>query len=516
MKSLIIICIIMLLFASYSNANNIQVSSPTLLNQNTGNHTTFVQFSVSWDNSFRDVINRDAAWIFIKFRVGANGLWKHATLTSTTNIPAGAIFDVPSDNKGGFLYRNAQGSGSVNYANIQLQWNYGADGVNDNAGVIVKVFAIEMVYIPQGSFWVGDGSLNNVTGQFSQGNTTLPYLITSEGALTLGGGNPQNLSNRNAFGMLTPDDFNNLTTQILPAAYPKGYNAFYVMKYKISQQQYVDYLNTLTRLQQQYAVNSNVSTDAITNIYVMSNTSILQSRNTIVCPASGNGTLSPIIFSMNPVRNDRACGGITWNQGVAYTDWAALSLFTELEYEKMCRGDQNPVVDEYPWGTTNITQATTISGTENGTETITNGGANCSYGNFNFSGGDGGFGPLRSGIFAKNGNTREQSGASYYGVMDLGSGLYERCFSVGSPAERSFDGSNGDGDVYSLQFGWVYGTGPFRGGAFDAGTSYLRVSDRYYINDFSPFYLLSYGFRCARTAPTGTFNGPNLNEKNKN
>ena len=376
MKSLINICIILFLFASYSTANNIQVTAPTLLNQNITNQTTQVQFNVSWDNSFRDVINRDAAWIFVKYRVGTNGLWKHATVFGSV-ASTGATIDVSSDYKGAFIYRTAEGSGSVNYTNVQLTWWYGYDGVNNNASVVVKVFAIEMVYIPQGSFWLGDGTPNNVTGQFSQGTTTAPYQITIENSITLGGAS--GLGNRNASGEVYTDDFNNTTTKTLPAAFPKGYNAFYVMKYEVSQQQYMDYLNTLTRSQQQNAVWSNISTDAITNIYVMSNFSTLQYRSTIVCPSSGNGTSAPITFSMNPVRNDRACNFIDWAQGLIYTDWAALRPITELEYEKICRGDQNPVQDEYAWGTTNINAAYQISGTENGTETITTTNANCNF-----------------------------------------------------------------------------------------------------------------------------------------
>ncbi len=516
MKSLIIICIIMLLFASYSSANNIQTTTPTLLNQNTINQTTQVQFSVSWDNSFRDVINRDAAWIFVKYKVGANGQWKHATIFGS-NAPAGATIDVSSDFKGAFIYRTAQGSGSVNYTNVQLTWYYGYDGVNNNAAVVVKVFAIEMVYIPQGSFWLGDGTPNNVAGQFSQGTTTSPYQISSENSITLGGAS--GLGNRNRVGESNTDDFSNTITQTLPAAFPKGYNAFYVMKYEISQQQYVDYLNTLTRSQQQNAVWSNISTDIITNNFVMNNSTVPIFRNYIGCPTSGNGTSSPITFFMIYVRNDRACNYIDWNMGLLYADWAALRPFTELEFEKICRGDQNPVIDEFAWGTTNITAATTISGSENGTETITNANANADYGNINYTGGDGGQGPLRCGIFAKTGNTREQSGASYYGVMDLSGGLYEQCVSVGDVNSRNFDGSHGDGDLTTIPLNWNSNNASFRGGFLVhtlAQAQNLRVSDRSAADINGPNgQNIGYGFRTARTAPVGTFNAPNINEKKK-
>ncbi len=117
---------------------------------------------------------------------------------------------------------------------------------------------------------------------------------------------------------------------------------------------------------------------------------------------------------------------------------------TEMEFEKACRGDQSPVANEYAWGTTNITGADAISGTEDGTETfLTN--ENCCFNNTTFSGGDGGVGPVRCGIFAKNATTREQAGASYYGVMEMSGNLYERAVSVGNSTGRSFAGAHGDG-----------------------------------------------------------------------
>ena len=74
---------------------------------------------------------------------------------------------------------------------------------------------------------------------------------------------------------------------------------------------------------------------------------------------------------------------------------------TELEYEKTCRGPAPSVLNEYPWGTNTVSQAQTIStAPEDGTETIfAPAPANAAYSNYNFSGGDGGRGPLRVGIF---------------------------------------------------------------------------------------------------------------------
>ncbi|MBM3237244.1 hypothetical protein FJZ31_13205 [Candidatus Poribacteria bacterium] len=55
------------------HANNIQVGTPTLTGQNTTDNYTYVQFDLSWDNSWRFYFssapyNLDAAWVFVKYK----------------------------------------------------------------------------------------------------------------------------------------------------------------------------------------------------------------------------------------------------------------------------------------------------------------------------------------------------------------------------------------------------------------------------------------------------------------
>lgn len=224
-------------FLDNSFSNNIQVNTVTLTGQNKTSHYTAVQFNLSWENSWRDALNFDAAWVFVKYKASYDSVWKHATLSTTNSyhvVPAGFTRSVSTDGKGIFVYRSAEGSGSNSLTGVQLRWMYGTDGVGDYDLVTVKVFAIEMVYVPEGSFYAGDGYTTADIGQFSQGNTTSPFLITSEASLTLGGTPTSNLGNRNTVGMIIDDDFNYITTQTLPAAFPKGYNDFFCMKYEIS------------------------------------------------------------------------------------------------------------------------------------------------------------------------------------------------------------------------------------------------------------------------------------------
>ena len=54
--------------AGISFANNVLVQNVTTTGNNATNKTIQVQFDLSWDNSWRDAINWDAAWVFIKFK----------------------------------------------------------------------------------------------------------------------------------------------------------------------------------------------------------------------------------------------------------------------------------------------------------------------------------------------------------------------------------------------------------------------------------------------------------------
>lgn len=365
-----------------------------------------VTFELSWKNSWRVALqpaNWDAAWVFVKFRqcgVDPNTVWEHGTLNyAGSTIPA-ALQAVDANNNVGFytdnlgamLRRSAEGIyPDAGWHTITLNvTNLPAPGTD----VDVKVFGLEMVYVPQGGFWLGDGT--NTTWY---AKVLPPVYINSEA-----------FASAISFGHPCQAVANNVT---LPAAFPKGFAAFYVMKYEITHGQYVDFLNTLAS--SQHAARFPGLTPG--GGFACGN----QRRYDIV----NTGTPPNIYVTQRP---DRALNWISWADITGYLDWAALRPITEFEFEKACRGPQPHIPNEYAWGTTNITRGSIFNGSENGTEQFLDVGANCNFGGaINFAGsGDGCYGPVRAGIFARPTSPgREASGATYYGIMEMSGNLWE-------------------------------------------------------------------------------------------
>jgi formylglycine-generating enzyme required for sulfatase activity len=451
-----IICLILvnLLIGLHIKANNIQVTNTHLVYQNTIEESVMVQFDISWENSWRlagGPANWDAAWIFIKYRIGA-GPWTHAFLHNTGHVSCeglaisngllqpGAVFD-PSTNPvmGVFLYRSEPGLGNIACQQVQLRWNYGENGLNDNTQVDIRVFAIEHVYIPAGAFTAGSGGTEN-GALYVYPNTTSPPTIANENALNVGPVSG-NLYYNNVSG-LSGDQ-----TGPIPAAYPKGTIAFYAMKYEVSQRAYAEFLNTLTRAQQASRVRTNISGTSITNKFVLSNTSSPSFRNGVSCRTTIPAAPAPVDFfcnlNNNTIENEDSdgqcvtCNWLTWADLAAYMDWAALRPMSEFEFEKCARGDLAPVANEYVWGNHTINLLTSISNSGLPTELPSVAYVNCTGPGYN--------NPVRCGAFARNDNNRTLSGAGYYGCLDLGGNLWERGVTIGNSEGRAYTGVHGNG-----------------------------------------------------------------------
>jgi len=434
-----------LLFSLQVFPNNINVQNVSLEGQVAAEDYVYVEFDLSWDNSWRTVAvpeNWDAAWVFIKYSV-AGGEWHHATLdTVDLYAPSGSTVDVSYDSVGAYIYRSVNGSGTNTWNNIRLRWEYGIDGVADDAYLDIKVFAIEMVYIPESDFYLGDGAA--VSGRFQEGNTGQPFLVTSESAMPTGPGSGDINLVGGTFAGYDP----------IPANYPKGHKAFYCMKYEISQEQYVEFLNTLTRTQQDTRTKSYLTSLSVGQ-YVMSNSSVTVNRQGIWCDPPPPAPDTVFFYCNGDTRVEELGEGeclplnwITWMHMAAYLDWSGLRPMTEMEFEKVCRGPNTAVANEYAWGTTNIF-TNTLSVMDRGlaseyiSNMITVTGYACHVGVKGYM--------FRCGIFAASApnKTRQETGAAFYGVMEMSGNLKELVVSAYHHSGMSFTGVHGNGVLTS-------------------------------------------------------------------
>ena len=258
------------------------------------------------------------------------------------------------------------------------------------------------------------------------------------------------------------------------------------MKYEITQQGYVDFLNTLTQTQANTRKYNSTS-----NRYAIS------------------GATAGSYYTTNPYV---ACNFLSWADVAAYLDWSALRPMTDLEFEKSSRGPLYPVANEYAWGT---------SGIASSPYTLTYSGASSEYISTNYSTTLGNAlysstissinGPVRVGIFAGNVNNtnRVTSGSTYYGIMEMSGNVWEREVTVGNPEGRAFTGSNGNGLLDATGNANVLlwpgtnaaGSG-LRGGIWGDVNTYLQLSNRRRASySTGSDRLYDYGGRGVRLAP---------------
>lgn len=493
-----------ILTCGHAHANNIAISNLVVHPYSGGNGE--VEFDISWDNSWRvatEPYNWDAAWIFCKIRRNG-GDWVHLKLNTTGHtIPStpqtitmamgladtASVHDLSSNPAVGiFMYRADNGVGTFTANDVRLQWSYADNGASAGDAVEIRVFAIEMIYTPEAAFYAGDFA--GASAAFKQGSgDTDPWYITSEDAISV----TDALSDGFYYvssGWVTGESATGSSFTI-PAAFPKGYGAFYMMKGELSQSQWVTFFNTLTNTQKS-------TRDITSNVNLGKNTDGLESRNNVSW-TSGEATLP-----------DRGGGAtyagvamnfISWGDLSAYLDWAGLRPMSELEFEKAARGDKVPVSQEYAWGSTTITLSSSVTnGGLPNERPQTGSNAVCMPTNIS--------GPVRVGSFAQPGSSRQAAGAGYYGAMELSGNLWERAASVGRSdgraVERRYHGngnldSSGNANVSTWPSIHV-GIG-FRGGRWIDSVGHAQVSNRSNATIGHTNRMSSFGGRGVRSAP---------------
>lgn len=497
-KAIVLSCIC-LLCAFSGKANNIQVVSPEIVDHNNSG-TAYVKFDLFWEHSWNDNMrgNWDAAWVFVKSYHKDLREWSHVYLDTTSsshsyssaNVPMSMSFEAENlmgfrRCPGFFIHRKDPGNGSNEIQGLKIKFNYLDHGYSPTDTIVVSVFAIEMIYIPGNKFVIGDGvSINTLkkTGNAisvgtGQKKADLEYIESETGLF--------------------------FTTEAVSDNYPKGTLPFYIMKHEISQHAYVDFLNTLNA-DQQRTRTSILPTTAAKSFAMPSagfTSNPAQYRNYIKIRSSANDevpalyghSIDNVLWNKEDNGGNIACNFLNWSDGLAYLDWAALRPFTELEYEKACRGHKKVVTAEYAWAyKAGNPVLNTNSFTDPGLATEEARDITANYL-------ETGKAPwvMRVGAFAKDSSTRYEAGATFYGVMNMSDNLWERCVNFSTKEGRAFKPQNGNGEVTIFGAADVLEWPASKGGGFRG----FQVSSRQYADLDNDTRHPSYGFRGARNAP---------------
>ncbi len=290
--------------------------------------TALVSFDLSWDYSWRQETTHDAIWVFFKVRPEGAAEWQPVRLVADkVRNPTGydqgkgapLEFLVPDDEGGAvgmFVRRGEYGYGPTSATNVTAVWDFKANkGIEKDVKVDIRACAVEMVYIPEGAFYLNTGGVEPFRFyQYTDGSQhTQPYRVTGEAAIPTGQQAGQLWARRGA----QPEDKGEI-----PAAYPKGYRAFYCMKVQIKGQQYTDFLNSLTAE---------------------------QAAKRYPSEKEGQGSIArsgtPPNFSISAEGAIHLYTPVSWGDGIAFAAWAGLRPMSELEYIKVGRGMMEPTTD---------------------------------------------------------------------------------------------------------------------------------------------------------------------------
>ncbi len=472
MKRLFAAIFVLLSGIGVSQANDLQIDNVQFVNRPGATGELRVVFDLSWRNAWHNDRNHDAAWIFMKLVYGGQGV-RHVKLDPSgyrvLDVPGveapPAQIDMGSDSTGFFIYPAQPYRGDIQWRlSVPLapeHYNARRDGRAE-----LEVFGIEMVYITEGPFTLGDPDTTalNFGAFYRSGADGTPdglAQITSEGSFSVGPGSLYYRSQQ--------PEYQGDQQGPVPTAFPKGYQAFYVMKYEITQGQYAAFLNT-------------IPDNATYERFSFGGRTYAAKRGTIYLDGDHYVAGSP----------HRPLNFLSWDDGLAFADWAALRPMTELEFTKASRGPEPPVPGGFPWGTASLDHLARVvdSDDELGMENAWD-------------------------ESRLSDDTREVFGASYFWVMDLAGSVWERVITIGQPDGRAFEGSHGDGRLgprgratnpdWPHDYTGAEGHGYRGGGFYDQGRT---------VDDFNPYSPIAYrrfggwagsyphrayGFRCART-----------------
>jgi diadenosine tetraphosphate (Ap4A) HIT family hydrolase/formylglycine-generating enzyme required for sulfatase activity len=431
--------------------------------------------TVSWKNAWRNAKNHDAVWVFFKLnaasadRAKLHGYVKKGSAALIYNYQLGSTdptFWIPDDGAGLMIFPSTAYRGDISWR-IKVQLDV-PKIKNLKTDDLVFAFAqgIEMVYVPQGAFYLGESDtlLQRNNAAFYEAFSRDYYQIQSENALKIGS-EKGNLHYDNHGESAYRGDMKGE----LPATFPKGFQAFYCMKYELSDGLYCQFLNFIGEYWSSQRAHFG------SKAYQKNRGSIHFENGQYVADAP-----------------KRPASYTSWDDECAFADWAGLRPMTELEYEKACRGSQKPKTKgDYPWGTDTRERLSRYY--DDSLHLV-----------------------CHSGLDERNisDHNLDLFGASYYWIMDMNASMWERCVSIGTEKGRSFQGSHGDGHLggyygnatnedWPTAYDGKGGLGYRGGGTYYpgmVGAPMCPVADRIYAAWGDGPRDIAYGFRAVRTA----------------
>ncbi len=412
----------------------------------------FADVTITWENSWHNDKNHDAVWLFAKY-VNPGGGYRHAKLladghTATVHEGPQLDFKTPEDRTGVFVFPAQKSRGDV-HATIRLRLDLESLGNFNVRQNDFYAYGFEMVYIPPGGYTLGDPDTLSLrfggVYQWGEGNNHKDlglYQIEREDQVIEVGREKGKLGYYHGRYNYEGDG-----QGPIPASFPKGVKPYYIMKYEVTQGQYVDFLNTLTSRMTMYRLMIGMK-------------DYYEHRGTIYAKDG-------VYYAESP---EQPLNYSSWDDGMAFADWAGLRPMTELEFVKACRGPRTPIAKGFPWGTDS---RTTLQRIVNRDDKLI----------------------MLNGLEESqlNDDNLPAFGASYYWVMDLAGSIWERVITFGDPKGRSFTGQHGDGRISNYGEAnveeWPKGLYETEGFGFRGGGFYTH--DRPY-GEFNPYSPVAY------------------------
>lgn len=441
-----------------ARANNVLIS---VVNTAVRLDTVYVDLELSWENSWTETnaVNHDAVWFIAKRKMGNDWVAVYPEVSTSDDYLV-----LETTDQSGLIIKGLTTMDGFQDGSLRIGFL-----ITDLKPLDFYFTAMEVVAVNPGGFELGDSLSLNTLGTLNH----RPLRVESENQLdstTLSSTQPESIA-----GAISVD-------------FPKGYEGFYSMKYELSQAQVVNFVNHIS-----YASQKSLFTEIdslVVGDYLFGNEG--QNFGGIRCsrPVSDG---SPAVFmsdlSGNMQSGDAkdgktlACNFISWRFLLTYLDWVGLRPMTEFEFEKACRGPIPSVPREFAFGSPFFVDANTTAHDSTASETYLD--TLPSGSGILVSGFTGRFGPLRTGFGASQQSNRLESGASYWGIMELSGNLWEQTVSVAKPNGLRFKGSHGDGNITNgWPDDWRTEASIVRGGAWNSGLFLpyrdLAVSDRYY------------------------------------